>query len=158
MLEGTEREVLELLLERPRSPTEVADELEVSVQTASRTLKQLVERESAERTREGGDRGYKQYRAQVFAGYDGRLFERTLDLTDTQRLVTSVLKVPQSEFQQCCCLGWFFGDDVDLSLHAEAIVLYGSVARGEATKESDIDLLVVYSQNMSPMENCIDQR
>ena len=35
MLEGTEREVLELLLERPRSPTEVADELEVSVQTAS---------------------------------------------------------------------------------------------------------------------------
>ena len=104
MLEGTEREVLELLLERPRSPTEVADELEVSVQTASRTLKQLVEREFAERTREGGNRGYKQYRAQdfaqVFAGYDGRLFERTLDLTDTQRLVISILKVPQSGFQQ----------------------------------------------------------
>ena len=121
----------------------------MSVQTASRTLKQLVEREFAERTREGGNRGYKQYRAQdfaqVFAGYDGRLFERTLDLTDTQRLVTSVLKVPQSEFQQVLLSRLFFGDDGDLSLHAEAIVLYGSVARGEATKESDIDLLIVYS-------------
>ncbi|PSQ50619.1 hypothetical protein BRD12_04435 [Halobacteriales archaeon SW_12_67_38] len=109
----TEREVLELLLERPRSPTEVADELEVSVQTASRTLKQLVEREFAERTREGGNRGYKQYRAQdfaqVFAGYDGRLFERTLDLTDTQRLVTSILKVPQSEFQQVLLSRLFLG-------------------------------------------------
>ena len=148
MLDGTEREVLELLLERPRSPTEVADELDVSVQTASRNLKRLVEREFAERTRNEEGRGYKQYRArefaQIFTGYDGSLFERTLKLTDTQRLVMSILKVPQTEFQQILLSRLFFGDDIDLSIHAEAVVLYGSVARGEATRECDVDLLITY--------------
>lgn len=148
MLEGTEREVLELLLERPRSPTEVADELGVSVQTASRNLKRLVEQEFAERTRDGEGRGYKRYRAkefaQVFAGYDGELFERTVEPTQTHRLITSVLKVPQPDFHPVLISWLFFENDVDLSIHAKAIVLYGSVAKGEATNESDIDLLVVY--------------
>lgn len=148
MLDGTAREVLELLAERPRSPTEVAEELGVSVQTASRNLKQLAERRYAEETRGGEGRGYKRYRmlefAQVFAGFDGELFERTLELTGTHRVVLSIMRVPQPEFHPILLSRLFYEEDVDLSVHAEAIVLYGSVARGDATEESDIDLLIVY--------------
>lgn len=151
MLEGTEREVLELLVERPRSPSEVAEELGVSVQTASRNLKQLVEREFAERTRNGEGRGYKRYRARefvwMFAGYDGKLIDRSLKLTSEKRAVLSVLKVPQEEFHPAL-LSYLFADverqaPSDL-YEVTALVVYGSVARGDAKPDSDIDILVVY--------------
>lgn len=148
MLEGTEREVLELLLERPRSPTEVAEELGVSVQTASRNLKQLVEREFAERTREGEGRGYKRYRtrefAQVFAGYDGELFEQTVELTETHRAMLSILKVPQSVFHPVL-LSYLFSAMNRQGFGVTAVVVYGSVARGQAEAGSDIDILTIYA-------------
>ncbi len=146
MLEGTEREVLKLLLERPRSPTEVADELGVSVQTASRNLKQLVEREFAERTREGKGRGYKRYQAKefarVFASYDGTIFGKTLTLSDEKRAVLSIWQVPQSEFHPIL-LSYLFVPEDEFSAMTKAIVVYGSVARGEAMADSDIDILIV---------------
>ena len=146
MLEGTERKVLELLLERPRSPTEVADELGVSVQTASRNLKQLVEREFAERTHNGGGRGYKRYRArefaQVFAGYDGELVEKTLPISDEKRAVLSIWQVPQPEFHPIL-LSYLFVPDDEFAAMTKAVVVYGSVARGEAMDDSDIDILIV---------------
>jgi len=39
-----------------------------------------------------------------------------------------------------------FGDDI------EAVLLYGSYARGSATPDSDIDLLVLISEVLSPSE------
>ena len=160
MLDGTEREVLELLLERPRSPTEVADELGVSIQTASRNLKRLVEREFAERTREGGGRGYKQYRArefaQVFAGYDGELFNRTVPLSDEKRAVLSVWKVPQPDFHPLL-LSYLFTTDIDrYDLGIVGIVVYGSVARGDARSDSDIDLMIVHNPEDSDRSGAED--
>lgn len=148
MLAGTERDVLELLLEAPRSPTEVAEELGVSVQTASRNIKSLVESGFAERTRAGEGRGYKRFRARefarVFAGFDGELFDRTLPLDDTGRAVLSVLKVPQQEFHPVLFSYLFapVADRVDRSVRG--IVVYGSVARGDAQPDSDVDVLVVW--------------
>ncbi|PSQ04210.1 hypothetical protein BRC97_11780 [Halobacteriales archaeon QS_6_71_20] len=61
MIDGTEREVLDLLFDRPRSPTEIAEELGVSVQTASRTLRSLADDGYAAETRGGSGHGYKRY-------------------------------------------------------------------------------------------------
>lgn len=151
MLAGTEREVLELLLEAPRSPTEVAEELGVSVQTASRNLKSLAESGFAERTQAGEGRGYKRYRARefarVFAGFDGELFDRTLALDDPGRAVLSVLKVPQQEFHSVL-LSYLFSPDADrLDRGVVGIVVYGSVARGHAQPDSDVDLLVLRDES-----------
>lgn len=147
MLAGTEREVLELLLAEPRSPTQVAEELDVSVQTASRNLTKLEEWGFVERTTEGEGRGYKRYRAReftrVFAGFDGDMFDRTLPLAPTTRAMLSVLKVPQQEFHPVL-LSYLFGPRTDRTrLGVVGIVVYGSVARGDAQEDSDVDLLVL---------------
>lgn len=151
MLAGTEREVLELLLEHPRSPSTVATELDVSVQTASRNLKKLVDKGYAERTSDETDPGYKQYRAcefaHVLAGYDGGLFDQTLPLSADKRAVLSVWKIPQSEFHPPL-LSLLFASDADrANLGITAIVVYGSVARGTAQQDSDIDVLFLYDPN-----------
>lgn len=151
MLDGTEREVLELLIEQPRSPTAVAEELGVSVQTASRNLKRLEKRGYAEQTRKGGGRGYKQYKmnefASLFAGFGGQLCERTIELTPTHRAILSVLKVPQQEFHSVL-LSYLFARVEEYApperYEVLAVVVYGSVARGEAKSDSDVDVLVVY--------------
>lgn len=158
---GTEREVLELLLERPRSPTQVAEELDVSVQTASRNLKKLVDEGLAERQRgdSGGGRGYKRYRAREFArllaGYDGELFEATLDLSAGKRAVLSVWKVPQEEFHPVLLSYLFAGDGARTELDVVGIVVYGSVARGDARPDSDVDILLVYDDG-SRAEEYVD--
>lgn len=147
----TEREVLELLLEQPRSPTEVADELEVSVQTASRNLKKLVEQGFAEEVRKSTGRGYKQYEVRefvrVFAGFGGELFDETLSLTDEKRAIVSVWKVPQPEFHPIL-LSYLLSPDTDrIDLDIKGIVVYGSVARGHAQSDSDIDLFILYGND-----------
>lgn len=147
MLEGTAREVLELVVEQPRSPTEVAEVLDVSVQTASRNLRSLVEQGFAEETREGGGRGYKRFRARefahVFAGFDGELVDHSIDVSTTHRALLSVLKVPQEELHSVL-LSYLFAPDPDRDdIGITGIVLYGSGARGEADAGSDIDLLVI---------------
>jgi DNA-binding transcriptional ArsR family regulator len=147
MIDGTEREVLELLFDGPRSPTEVADELGVSVQTASRQLRSLADAgyASVERRSSRADgRGYKEYEAEelarVVAGVGGELSDRTLRVTPDKRAILSVWRVPQSEFHPVL-LSYLFGVDRDDGV--TAVVVYGSVARGEADPNSDVDLLIV---------------
>lgn len=156
MLDGTGRDVLELLLERPRSPTEVAEELGVSVQTASRHLRGLVEQGFAEETRRTEGRGYKRYEARefarVFAAFDGELFEKTLSLSPTERAVLSTLRVPQPEFRPALLTYLFSADPDRIDLDVQAIAVYGSVARGEAQQDSDIDIFVVYDDRRDPGE------
>ena len=153
MIDGTEHEVLDLLFDRPRSPTEVAEELGVSVQTASRTLRSLADDGYAVETRDGSGRGYKRYEpqefARVFAGTDGRVTDRTFELTPEKRAVLSVWRVPQPEYHPVL-LSYLFAD-VELQAPSDlyeivGIVLYGSVARGDAQPDSDIDVLVVYER------------
>lgn len=153
---------MELLLERPRSPTQVAEELGVSVQTASRNLKKLVEEGFAEQRRAGSDegRGYKRYQvrefARLLAGYDGELFEETLDLATDKRAVLSTWKVPQEEFHPVLLSYLFAADGARIELDVVGIVVYGSVARGDARPDSDVDVLLVYDDDGSRTEEYVD--
>lgn len=162
MTSGTEREVLELLLARPRSPTEVAEELDVSVQTASRNLKKLVDRGFAERRRNGGGegRGYTRYRvrefARLLAGYDGELVEETLELSPDKRAVLSTWKVPQAEFHPVLLSYLFAVDSARVEFDVVGIVVYGSVARGDAQVDSDVDILLVYENDELRAEERLD--
>lgn len=154
-MDGTEREVLALLQERgARSPTEVAQTLDVSVQTASRNLRKLVDRGFAvenrmDPDRRDGRRGYKAYEpvevVELFAGYDGKIVERSLGLSPDKKSVLSVWTVPQAEYHPVLLSYLFTPLDLEpwSSGDVRAIAVFGPVARGEATDDSDIDVLVV---------------
>lgn len=164
VLHGTEQEVLQLLLESERTPTEVAAALGVSVQTASRNLKDLVERGYArlvtdpERRRRGreGRRGYKLYEARefahLFAAYGDELVDRPLDLTADKRAVLSAWTVPQADFHPVLLSYLFSPPDEDRYGEIEALAVYGSVARGEAKPDSDVDVLVVCDDSVDTDE------
>lgn len=153
MITGTERSVLELLFDRGgHSPTEVADALNVSVQTASRNLRQLADRGLVRAASDSDDhRGYKVYEpvsfASVFAGIEGALIERTFVPSAEKRAILSVWQVPQEEFHPALA-SYLFGGIASESQPAldhdvTALAVYGSVARGEAKPDSDVDVLAI---------------
>lgn len=45
-----------------------------------------------------------------------------------------------------------FGQRIGREFGAERVILFGSYARGEVTKDSDIDLLVVAETSLSPLK------
>lgn len=149
MLTGTRRAIVEILLEEDASATEIAEKLDLSLQTIHRHLTSLQEdgyvRESG--TRSGKTRPYKLYSAEesayLFSLYDDSIIERSFELTDAHGTLFSILQVPQSEFHPIL-ISYLFslpGDWEPRTVHS--IAVYGSVARGDATEESDIDLLFV---------------
>lgn len=152
VLKGTKRDTLELLLGGERTPTEIADALGVSVQTASRNLKQLVEMDYAEKAppderKSDNRRGYKPYRAvefaHVFASFEGTLLDRTLEMDADKRVLLSIWKIQQAEFHPVLTSYLFTPLDEFEYEHVRAMAVYGSVARGDAKPDSDVDLLVV---------------
>lgn len=151
MLDGTRRDIVEVLLNGDASPTEIADELDLSLQTIHRHLQSLREdgyvRESGKR--KGKTRPYKLYSveesAYLMSVYDGKIVERSLSLSEPQKTVLSIFQVPQEEFHPVL-LSYIFrlADDWE-DRNVKSIAVYGSVARGDATSESDIDLLFITS-------------
>lgn len=149
MITGTRREIVETLLEGDASATEIAEELDLSLQTIHRHLTSLREegyiRESGKRS--GKTRPYKLYSveksAYVFSLFDRKIVERSLDPTEAHETLFSILQVPQVEFHSVL-ISYLFGlpDDWE-TRKIHSIAVYGSVARGDATVESDIDLLFI---------------
>lgn len=158
MISGTRRSVLETLLERPKSATDVAKELDLSVQTISRHLNSLQEDNlvSSAGTRAAETRPHKLYEvnefAEVFASFDQVLMERTVELTPAHKAVLSTLRIPQPEFHPVVFALLFslegeYGWD-----RIESIAVYGSVARGDADDESDVDVFFVVSDDVNTNE------
>lgn len=150
VLTGTKREVFESLLEREQTPTELSDRLDVSVQTASRTLKELAEEgyvEEVPRDSQSTDeqRGYKPYRAlefaRLYASLDGTVLDRMLALDPDKRIILSIWQIPQPEFHPVMT-SYLFSPE-ERFRQARAIGVYGSVARGEAKPDSDVDVLIL---------------
>lgn len=149
MIEGTRRAVLETLLEGEKSATGIADELGVSVQTVYRHLQMLADDGYVRQqgTRSAATRPRKLYRAvesaHLFALLDGELVERTLQLAPGNEALIRILSIPQAEFHPVLASHLFERVDGWSEFDVRAVGVYGSVARGDADEESDVDVLVV---------------
>jgi DNA-binding transcriptional ArsR family regulator/predicted nucleotidyltransferase len=149
MITGTRREIVEILSKGEASATEIAEELDLSLPTIHRHLTSLREkgyvRESGKRS--GKTRPYKLYSveesAYLFSILGSEIVERSLDLTAAHETLFSILQVPQTEFHPVLISHLFSlpADWEGRKIHS--IAVYGSVAHGDATEESDIDLLFV---------------
>lgn len=161
MITGTRREVVEILLEGDASATDIAEKLDLSVQTVHRHLTSLQEDGYVSQSgkRSGKTRPYKLYTVEesssLFAIYDGKIVERSFEVTEAHKTIFSILQVPQSEFHSVL-LSHLFALSTDWEQYGiRSIAVYGSVARGDATEESDIDLFLVTDEDEPPAESVI---
>lgn len=147
MLDGTDREIVKVLQDGEASATDAAEEFDLSVSTAHRHLQSLEEAGYVRRsgTRSGETRPYELYAveetASVFSLQDGRVVERTLDPGGVQKLLLSILEVPQEVFH-LPLLSYLVDPPAELD-DVAAVAVYGPVARGDAIPGSDVDLLFV---------------
>ena len=147
MLSGTRREIVRILTKEKASATVLADELDLSLQTVHHHLRSLEADGYVQEagTEEGKTRPHQLFSAtataSLFSVYGGKVVERDIELTDAHELLFSVFEVPQSQFH-FPLLSYLLSVS-DTASGIVAIGVYGSVARGDATEESDIDVLFI---------------
>lgn len=146
------REVLRKLADRAWSPTDLARELGKSPETVYNHLNALAEQGVLTKTQEPAKtrpktvysigRGLVQY----IAVLPGQFHEGSLELTDTKDVMFRIWTIPQDEFHPYVERYWWsvvLHGDIDLNEDVTAAGVYGSVARGDAEEDSDIDILIV---------------
>lgn len=146
------KKVLQKLSEQAYAPTDLAEELDKSRNTVYNHLEDLynqgilskkqVAAKTRPKTRYSIDDGFINY----IAVLPGQYTQKNLKLTPERQPVLRIWSLPQEEFQPYIeSYWWSIKNSVDINYREEikAVAVYGSVARGEADKDSDIDFLVI---------------
>lgn len=146
------KEILQKLAEQAWTPTDLAEELDKSRNTVYNHLEDLHNQEvltkkqvaakTRPKTEYSIDDGFMQY----IAVLPGQYTEKSLKLTPEKQTVLRIWSVPQEEFQPYIESYWWSlknSADVNYRKEIKALAVYGSVARGEADKDSDIDFLII---------------
>lgn len=151
---GAKREILRMLAEQDWSPTDLADELGKSTETVYNHLHDLEEQGVLTKTQVPAKTRPKTVYSigagliQYVTVLPGQFQEGALQMDETKEVMFRIWAIPQNEFHPFLERYWWsmkIHADIDLERDIEAIGVFGSVARGEATSESDIDLLVIAS-------------
>lgn len=148
----SKREVLKKLTERNWSPTDLADEIGKTPETVYNHLHDLEEqgiltkRQVPAKTRPKTEYSIGEGLIQYVIVLPGQYREGSLPVDETKQAMFRIWAIPQDEFHPYVERYWWtilLHSDIDLHDHVTAIGVYGSVARGEATGDSDIDILLV---------------
>lgn len=146
------KKILQKLTERDWTPTDLAQELDKSRNTIYNHLDELYEqgiltkKQVAAKTRPKTEYSIEDGFIQYIAVLPGQYSEKSFPLTPEKQAVLRIWDIPQDEFQPFIEDYWWSikqSADVSYQEDIKAIAIYGSVARGEADEESDIDFLIV---------------
>lgn len=146
------RRVLERLSERDWAPTDLADELGTSPEAVYNHLAELadlglartsqVPAKTRPKTAYSIGRGFIQF----FVVAPGTVAERRITLNDHNEPLVRIWTLPQAELHPFLQEFWWVlthQSDARLGEDIRAVGVYGSVARGAADPDSDIDVLLV---------------
>lgn len=149
---AAKREVLEKLAERDWSPTDLAAELGKSPETVYNHLNDLAEQgiltkqQVAAKTRPKTEYSIGDGVIQYITVLPDQFVEGSLQVTESKEAMFRMWAIPQEEFHPYLERYWWtlrLHQDVDFHDDITAIGVFGSVARGDASDDSDIDVLVV---------------
>lgn len=153
------KQVLKKLADRDWSPTDLADELGKSPGTIYNHLHELADkgvvttRQVAAKTRPKTEYSIGDGFVQYIAVLPGRFAEDTLALDANKAAFLRIWLIPQPEFHPYLEELWWQLKQED-GLRAAAV--YGSVARGEADADSDIDVLLL-AENAAVEERLVEE-
>ena len=145
-------EILQKLSERDWSPTDLADEIGKTPETVYNHLHDLEEqgiltkRQVPAKTRPKTEYSIGNGLIQYVTVLPGQYREGSLTVDESKETMFRIWTIPQEEFHPYLERYWWtllLHVDIDFHDDVTAIGVYGSVARGDADGESDIDILLV---------------
>lgn len=150
-------EIIKNLSKGNKTPTELAKILKVSLPAIHNQLKELEQKQLIKKVGEikGKTRPYAVYSLEEgFIYYMKALPNETeqvfLPVDENIKLHLRIWSIPQKEYHYYLESFWWNLQDHLSDL--DAVVLYGSVAEGEARKGSDLDLLLLVNKNVKRYE------
>lgn len=147
-LEKNRWEILKIISNSNATPTEISKKLKISLPAVSSHINSLETQGFIEKTGEkkGKTRSYNIYSLKKDLFHfikitPGEVSKGTLEIDNDFNAILEIYRLPQKEFRKSILDFWY-----DIQKHLEnikAIAIYGSVAKGNAKEDSDIDILII---------------
>ena len=143
--------VIKALARNDQTPTELARKLNISLQAADFDLKKLEKMNLIKKTKlkKGKTRPFTVYSigegfVYFMEAVPGIATRRFIPVDENLKIHLNIWSIPQTEFHYYIeKFWWLLEDSLDI---IKAVAVFGSVARGDAKKDSDIDIMILSSK------------
>lgn len=158
VINKTKWDIIKELSNRNRTPTDLSKSLKLTLPSIHAQLKELEKEKLIKKVGEvkGKTRPYSEY--SIGGGFvyftkalPNETEQKFLEIDENLKLHLRIWSIPQKEYHHYIERFWWHLQEEYLE-DIDAIVVYGSVSRGEAKEGSDIDILMLVKKNVKEYE------
>lgn len=156
-LNETKWNIIKELSNKNRTPSELSKKLKLTLPSIYIALKELVKDKLVKKIGKikGKTRNYDEYSIENGFIYfikvlPGSTDKRFLSITPNINVHLNIWSIPQEEYHEYIQSFWWSIQKYIFDI--DAVIVYGSVATGNAVDESDIDILILVKKNTQKYE------